>query len=82
MNISANSLDINSGTMSIDSNTLYLSSSRMYWQSGSVYAQNSSGSTAAASTGSWLLDTPWSVSEGVRMYFYNGLLVEAYLTES
>lgn len=82
MDISANSLDINSGTMSIDSNTLYLSSSRMYWQSGSVYAQNSSGSTAAASTGSWLLDTPWSVSEGVRMYFYNGLLVEAYLTES
>lgn len=82
MDISANSLDINSGTMSIDSNTLYLSSSRMYWQSGSVYAQNSSGSSAAASTGSWLLDTPWSVSEGVRMYFYNGLLVEAYLTES
>ena len=82
MDISANSLDINSGTMSIDSNTLYLSSSRMYWQSGSVYAQNSSGSTAAASTGSWLLDTPWSVSEGVRMYFYNGLLVEAHLTES
>lgn len=82
MDISARSLDISSSTMSIDSNTLYLSSSRMYWQSGSVYAQNSSGSTAAASTGSWLLDTPWSVSEGVRMYFYNGLLVEAYLTES
>ena len=82
MDISARSLDISSSTMSIDSNTLYLSSSRMYWQSGSVYAQNSSGSSAAASTGSWLLDTPWSVSEGVRMYFYNGLLVEAYLTES
>lgn len=82
MDISASSLDISSRTMSIDSTTLYLSSSRMYWQSGSVYAQNSSGSTAAASTGSWLLDTPWSVSEGVRMYFYNGLLVEAYLTES
>lgn len=80
MDISARNLDINSDTMSIDSNTLYLSSSRMYWQSGSVYAQNSSGSSAAASTGSWLLDTPWSVSEGVRMYFYNGLLVEAYLT--
>lgn len=82
MNISASSLDINSSRMSIDSTRLYLSSSTMYWQSGTVYAQNSSGSTAAAATGSWLLDTPWSVSEGVRMYFYNGLLVEAYLTET
>lgn len=82
MNISASSLDINSSSMSIDSTRLYLSSSTMYWQSGTVYAQNSSGSTAAAATGSWLLDTPWSVSEGVRMYFYNGLLVEAYLTET